>query len=446
MRVLWRSTTDRHRLVVSRLVVAAAILALLVPTFLIGPANPVAIAKGSPATLYVGKDWEAQSFVPLDPETLIERTDTEPLDFDHPYSDWTLSADGSTMVQIDYPMTDPVLMGDDITIIVRDGVDGPERLRFHPPEAAFGARLTHDGSRLLLSQTQNCGPGGCTAPVWHVFDTQDGTRITTITGDGQEVGPWGGLLDPMGQRLYRATIGGEGEGFRPLTLVAHDLNTGAVVGEVTLPDVRAGSTFSQTEDEGPVTDVLTPAVALSPDGANLAVVSADTDALTVIDTAMMTVARTTTIAKPRTVGDRLLDWFTFAPRSAAAKYMIGREMSAVVAPDGQSLYVFGSEGEVNEATEESGDYIQRGLGVTRVDLTTGEIEAESLDGDQLMELLVEPDGSAIYAMGPTVPWMMATGQTRVRLSRLDGQTLDVLVDREFPQQHRFVLVPDQASS
>jgi len=445
MRAPWRSTTNRHSFLVSRVVLVAALLALLAPTLPLGPANPGAMANGDPATLYVGKDWEAQTFVPVDPETLSERTDLEPLDFDHPYPDWALSGDGSTMVQIDYPITEPLLTNDEITIIVRDGIDGPERLRFHPPEVAFGARLTRDGSRLLLSQVQNCNPSGCNTPVWHVFDTANGELITTITGDGYEVGPWGGLLDPAGRRLYRATIGGEGQGFRPLHVVAHDLSTGAEVGKVTLSDVRAGSTFSQSEEEGPVTDRLGPAVALSADGEEIAVVSAETDVLTVIDTATMTVERATAMTTPRTLGDRLLDWFSVAPRSAAAKYMIGREMSAVFAPDGQSVYIFGSEGEVNAETEESGDYIQRGLGVKRVDLTTGEIVAESLDGDQVMELLVAPDGSAVYAMGPTVPWMMASSPPRLRLSRLDGQTLDVLVDREFSQRHRFVLVPDRTS-
>jgi hypothetical protein len=408
-----------------------ALLAASVPAAASSPVSSPGVAAielyGAPD----GLPYEA-----LDPLTLADLPGAPPLDFGIAYPDWAISADGSTVV----------LVLEQRTIVVRDGLAGAERLRFDAPAAVTWARLSRDGSRLVLSIPRFGSPSGITPEEWYVFDTRDGRLIAAVAGNEPGIVPGGfpsGLIDPAAARLYRFEAGGDGSGPWPLEIVAHDLTTGDETGRLTLPEVRAGARYTRSIDQVPVGDVLTPAVAVSPDGARLAVVSAESETLTLVDAATLTVERAVAIAEPDGLGRRVLTWLGLALRTASAKYMDGRVLWATFSPDGRHLYVYGFEGEVGDGADEA---TERGLGLTAVEVASGEIVGTALEGQVIGDVLPAPDGQSLYVNGPTVPWTMAPGEPSYRLSRLAAPNLETLAEREFPDRRWVVLVPEPISN
>lgn len=415
---------------------AWAAVAAIVP-ILLAPFTPVAgLAaandEAAPAmALYAAPD--KQPYQPLDPHTLADLAGAPPLDFGMAYPSWAISDDSATVV----------VREADGMIVVSDGLGGPERLRFAPPVSVVYPRLSGDGSRLVMSTRLSGSPSGITPATWYVFDTDEGRLISTIEeAAGADLVPGGlpaSLINPRGERLYHSAASGEGDGPWPLQLVARDLTTGEEVGRLTLPEVRAGAVYSRSLDQAPIADVLTPAVALSPDGVRLAVVSAETDELTLVDARTMTVERTVAIARPQGLARRALTWLGVLPQAVSAKYMDGRHLQGIFSPDGRLLYTYGFAGEVGDAPDEA---TQRGLGLTAIEVATGAIVATALDGQVLSEVLPAPDGASVYANGPTVPWIRVVGQPSYRLSRLDAANLGVLAEREFPARRSVVVVPE----
>ena len=391
------------------------------------------VPGGTPAvSLYVSQD--GFPFQPLDPVTLADLPAEPPLDFGTRYPDWAVSADGATAVVIEEQQT----------IVVYDGLGGPERLRFEAPAAVVGPRLSHDGSRLVTGIPLFGSPSGITRETWYVFDTRDGGLISAIEEDGPDPKPGGlpgSLIDPAAERLYRSAANGEGDGPWPLQIVAHDLTSGAEIGRLTVPNVRTGERYDRWIDQVPIADVLTPAVALSPDGTRLAIVDAGAEELTLLDAATLTVVSTYAIARSRGLGARILTWLGLAPRTASAKSMDGRIIWATFSSDGTRLYVYGFEGEVGDDLDTA---TERGLGLTAIEVASGEIVASALDGQELFDVLPTPDRESLYVLGPTVPWAMSSGEPSYRLARLDAATLKTLAEREYPRSPWVVLIPAPA--
>jgi hypothetical protein len=409
----------RPRLDRRSVVSVVAVFAMLSTSFSVATSVQAGTTDGPAFALFVAPD--SAPYQRLDPATLADLTDAPPLDFGWAYPDWAISADGSTVV----------LVVEQRTIIVYDGLVGVERTRFEAPVAVSWARLGANGQRLVLSVPRAGSPSGITPEQWYVFDTRDGRLISTVETESAGIVPGGfpaGLIDSTAERLYRFEAGDDGPGPWSLRIVSHDLATGAEIGRLTLPDVLAGERYDRAIDQVPVADVLTPAVALSPNGARLAVVDAETDELTTVDTASLTVEQTVPLSRRDGVVRRALTWLGILPQDVSAKYMDGRFLKAVFSPDGQRLYLHGLEGEVGDQPDESSE---RGLGLTAVDVATGEIVATALDGQVLETVVPAPDGRSVYVNGPTVPWSEANGEPGYRLTRLDASSLDTLADREF---------------
>lgn len=408
----------------------AALLLLVGPSPFARAGVPSTVTVAPPYALFAAPDGKPA--VQLDPDTLANVPNAPPQDFGAPYANWVLSADGSVSARVDESSG---------VIVIRSGLTGPVRQRIQPSATVYAQALSHDGARLLTQVPMSCSPSGCTAPVWYVYDTIDGRLVSTVTGDDQGYGG-DALLDPAGRRLYRPTFarGGRAEGPWSLQLVVYDLTdaAGREIGRLALPTVPAGIWYDRAVDQIPVEETLMPALALSPDGRTIAVMHAETDALTLIDASALRVERTVALTRPTSRARRLLGWLGLAPQPAEAKFMNGRSLSAVFAANGRLLYVYGVEGTVGADTA---DVNEQGLGLRAIDPATGVIVGEALGDQEVDAVFPAPDGRAVYANGPTVPWMVATGEPPNRLVRLAPYSLEVLATRDFPDRRSIALIP-----
>jgi hypothetical protein len=323
---------------------------------------------------------------------------------------------------------------------------GPERVAFQPEAAAFGPWLRADGARLVLFGGQSGTPSGVTPGTWYAFETATGTLLATVESEGQGIGPYAfhrPLFDAAGERMYLPYVahGDQATGPWPLAIAAFDLTTGEKLADRAFPDILAGSWFGSSVEQVPVNDLLTPAVALSPDGTRLAVVHADTDAVTLIDASTLAEVGTRALHRPTGLLARTLAWLGLAPRDAEAKFIQGRMLEAVFAPDGRSLYVYGKDGQVGATPD---DAIEHGLGLRRIDAETGEVVAQALPGVEIDELFVAPDGKTLYVDGPVAPPTMVERGSPTMLRWLDAGSLRPLAQRWFDGQMRFLVLPGSA--
>lgn len=368
--------------------------------------------------------------MPLDPDTLADIEGGEPLGVAGITRDVLVSADGSTMVQIEHDML--------TTIVVSDGIGGRERLRFQPGRSVSGQHISRDGTRLLTVGPMGCNPSGCSTAQWSVFDTRDGRLVINLEGDKHGYGPrsW---VDPDAKRLYQLTYhrGDDSEGPWPIQIVAFDLTTGTEAGRLAVPGVLGGNWWTRSVDGALVGDVLTPAIALSPDGRRLAVVDAETDRLTMIDAGTMTVEGTRSLARAEGVWHRFLTWLGIAPQTAEAKVSAGRWLDAVFAPDGNHLYLWGTESSVGDSIE---DAEVHGFGLMLVDVESGEIRGEALEGMMVQSVVSTPDNRTLYLTGTESPRSGHYSGVE-RLWRLDNHSLEMLAEREFQAFFQIAVLP-----
>jgi hypothetical protein len=425
-----------------RRLASRSLLALLIClALLIGPTTggePAAIAKGAPLTLYLAESMATPTFVPLDPMTLVDTTGIPALSFEGAYPAWTISADGSTLAAVEYSeVAAPVVR-------IEDAASRAVRTSFIVSRDLYWPQLTRDGALLVMQAGQSGGVTGVSRPEWTVFSTADGSVVATITGDGQGTNPFSfhePIFDPIGERLYLPFVAGDhiADGPLPLQIAQYDLRTGLEIGRIELPNVLAGSWFPpETGGLGVVNAVLSPGIALSPNDQYLAVVDAATGRVTIIHAASMQIAREFVPKQPVSRLERLLAWLSLSPRSADAKLMEGTVLGATYGADGNSLLITGRSVEVGQTMQ---DINAHGLGIERINIVPGEIEARALDGVDLTQLWATPDGGALYALGYDQPWETTNGVVNPVLRRLDPQTLEVQAERELSPDSWVTAVP-----
>jgi len=388
--------------------------------------NPA--AAGAPSvesqahTLFLdtwSKDNAENKLIALDPVTLDDQPDGKRLE------PGILSADGSTMVDVEYPEGRASLNPEDIWIVVYNLQSGAERSRFHPPVRGFVSNLSENGARLLL-QPDSYPPSRYPPTVeWYVVDTSSGELLAHVEDAENSCFRQGAHLDPAGQRIYCVVdpaITGVDEP-ESVQVAAYSVESGIKAGELELPEVLIGG--SQTELHGqPVEEFLEPAMELSPDGQRLAIVHADADKITLIDAHSLTVEKTFSLKRSM----NLWAWFGFAPARAHTKgQMQGTIRHATLSFDGQYLYVFSQEVWVRPEDAPA----ERGLWL--VDLQQERLVATALPENQIQWVRSAADGT-VYVFGTTekrlLPYEIRSTSPSM-LWRLDGLTLEILAERAF---------------
>lgn len=390
--------------------------------------GPIAAGASSPQTQaytfyrHHFNPAEENKLVPLDPQTLADQPDGRPLE------PGIFSADGSTWIEVTYPpgrdVNDPDLNPDKVWIVSHDLPTGTEQHRFHPPVSGLIVALSQDGTRLALEPY----PPAYYPPIaeWYVLDTATGQTLAHLKDADTSCFRGTGVFDlAIQQRVYCVVDPEitEATGPEPMRLVAYNLESGDKAAEIELPEVLIGGRQSeQLVNDQPVWTFLEPAVVLSPDGRQLAVVHAAAAKVTLIEAESLTVEHTFALNRRTS----LLDWF--APAVAQAKGPSeGVIRQAVFSPEGQYLYIFSQElwVRLEDASAERGLWL--------VDLRQGDIVAEALPEFQIQWVQPAPDGSVYvfgtsdedlvhYEIRPTSP---------SRLWRLDALTLETLAQREF---------------
>ena len=432
-----RPTAQRRLLMLGLLYLAVpGIIGWMVacsPTAASGPST-----QAQPYTFYLLNGFEEEyNLVPLDPETLNDQPDGQIVEPGRVGG--RVSADGSTLVHLEYPQghdpNDPILKPDEVWVVVRDWQTGTVRSRFHPPTNVDPLALSEDGARLVLDPDPSSYPS---LAEWYVMDTTNGQQLAHVKDAAHFCQrSW---FDPaVQQRIYCLVDPvAQVNGPQPLHLIVYDVESGAKAGELELPEVLAGGWETDRAVNGqPIWTFLEPAVELAPDGQHIALVHADADKVTLIDAQHLTVKRTLSLDRRTS----LLDWF--APAVAYAKgEMEGTIRQVVFSPDGQYLYVFSQEARLITGEEAP---TQRGLWL--VDLKQGAIMVEALPELQVQWVRPAPDGS-IYVFGTTDKRLLPheiRPSSPSTLWRLDALTLKTLAKREFTGYRGSRLILTQTS-
>jgi hypothetical protein len=225
----------------------------------------------------------------------------------------------------------------------------------------------------------------------------------------------------------------------PLRIAVYGVDTGAQLVRREVPGTLAGTWPIEAELDAYASEVVEPAIALSPDGSTIAIVDAAMTTLTLLDARALDVVATRDIHRDAGLTRRALAWLGILPAEAAAKAISGTWRAATFSADGASLYVTGYELDSGASAEHVTGH---GDGVTRLDVATGKIEATALDGADVRQVVPSPDGATIYLVRSGTPWWEATSNaTDDVLVRLDASSLEPLAQRDLEGWALVFVVP-----
>lgn len=398
---------------------------------------------------------ESDRLVHLDPLTLADRPDEDPIELGGPSWASIISADGSTLVTVVIERTATNPEPNEASVHVRDGATGRVLAEYILPLTIRGPgwRLSQDGSRLIVEAMPTHGqppPSVEARPEWHVIETATGKTLATIPSDPDKRWSTETWIDPDARRLYRLLLPRwpDDTGPGPALIVAHDLTTGREIGRLTVPDVQGGTWDTGREIPYPVDPAINPPLkiigelqpggTLSPDGHRLALVHADGDEVTLIDTERLTIERTVSFAHQASLADRVWSALSPFPQNAAAKMPPeGTAVSAAFAADGRRLYTWGTRTTVSDDGQVTG----RRLPLRLIDTEQGEIIAETAN-DGFTKIQPSADGASLYVTfsGPVEP--DGDHEPPMILRRLDAMTLEIEAERSFTGYPRIFFRPD----
>lgn len=344
------------------------------------------------------------ALTPIDPHTLAEQPDRPSLhipDLVYGHFTWRVSGDGSTVAVMQY--SDALAQAQDVTVRIIDARTGTERVRFRPPVPIELEQLTADGTRLI-----GWGPAYRAGPRQRfLWDTADGRLLATLPPLNFAASGY----DPTTRRVYGLLVpipadGGPGSA----TLVVQEVLSGAELGRVPLPGVRA------EQREGAW---VQPRVIVSPGGERVAVLHADGQALTLVDAGSLRPLWSKSLTHAAGVADRS------PPRPAEGQTLERSDWLLAYSPDGRHLYTYG----VESWAVDVGRIAYRPLGLRVIAVAQAAIVAEGGVEQRLEWLTLSPDGKALYTLSARADTQRGGGPYVLR--RFDPLSLTVLTEREF---------------
>lgn len=293
---------------------------------------------------------------------------------------------------------------------------GTQLARFHPQVPLDLAAVSGDGASVSGLNLQDSH-----TPVrgWYTLNTASGRVTARVKLEG-----WSdpSLYDGTTGRLFVPTFAGGS-----LTLTAYAASSGNEIGRLTMDGVQTNvEELTAGPNRLPIMRLHAPAIALSPDGRQLAVVQGDRNRLTVIDARTLHVIATHVLSQPASPVQRLFELTGLLPVTAYAKGIPqGVAFTARFSRDGRSLYLTGTQYEVDAA----GTSIVKPIGVRLVDVASGEVRAEALTGFPVLWLGEAADRSALYALTPESK--QSDPSCPCVLHRLDPTSLQITAERRF---------------
>lgn len=429
------ATTLRHpTLSRRRLCGSAALLALFGATACAGLRASAATWAPQPYRLYLGDAATPKRLLPLDPLTLADRPAAPVIPLDAPWG--AFSADGSTLVDV-------ALAPDTTssTITVRRGPALARFARFPSPAAVTAdVRLSRDGGTLVLQHQRRIADGQPQPDIWYVVDVATGRLRSTVRSMEANTWPlW--WIDPAATRLYQpvVTLTMADTAPKPLHLVAHDLDSGAEVGRLTLPHVLVGTWRpGGTIDGEPIVRQQYPALALSHAGDALLIYQPYPATLTVVDANQLKVTGTVSPDGRSGALAAVLAALPLWPQPVEAKATDGANLQGTASPNGRSLYVWGDV----TGGPAAGSPPYGSAGLRRIDLRTVAVAAQAMPGARLFGVTVAPDGRSVYTYASKSNTdIIDSPAWPALLRRHDATTLAVTATRAFSGYRPLMLRP-----
>jgi hypothetical protein len=414
-----------------RLVATLVIAAACTSTPAQSTGAPVDRSATGELALYVTQSFNGAGLIAVDPVTLQDRS-TKPLLAISPTStkdSWTVaSLDGSAIAVMNYRYGTPVAARD-LDITVFDARTGTLRARFNPEVPVVVDVLSRDGTRIYA---RNWPPTDLTAERL-VLDATNGRILErepqfSVAGDAIAR-----TRDEESRRLYGllAPSDPDATGPRSVDLGSWDLRTGKELWRLSLPSLAAGEwKTGRIVGGAEVRSRLVPALALSPDGRQLAIVRAF-GCCVPHGTIWLVDAHNGTLISERTF-DRasFLDQL-FAPSIANAKSLEESVIvNAIFSADGQTLYIYAQMAKLDDQGEPRNQYLGMAALTLRDAVVRGDdFKMEIYWFDNRIEWVrASPHGRWLYV------FLERTGQADPKghyLRRLDPSTLRVLAERRF---------------
>lgn len=337
--------------------------------------------------------WDARTrthqILPVEPSSGRPAPGYDPISLGVNYY-YAFSPDGKTLVVVGYQSdnsSDPTLHEIDLaswqeTNLPLDGKGWTGGLAFSPDGSSVAIGLNDRESTLLVVDVEKNRVLAQVAPGFEI------SRLK-FTSDNSGVMAYGKVI------VNRFTSNEQTSGFAKAALFdARDLN---LLWSVELEGVRegiypageetAGTTALHENPEAAI--YLYPGLVFAPDRDNLYIVHANEDKLTIVDFGSLSVS--TVNVRPK------LSWFEriflLTTGIAHAKVANGTSRSAVISPDGGTIYTIGYRNESSQFSNGEWTFTQTPLGLQAIDAGDG-TERVNLE-ISAAGLWITPDGSSL---------------------------------------------------
>jgi hypothetical protein len=414
-----------------RLVAMLVIVAACTETPAQSTRAPVDRSATGELALYVTESFNGAGLIAVDPVTLQDRSTKPLLAISPPGANdsWTVaSRDGSAIAVMNYHYGTPA-SARELDITMFEARTGTLRARFNPQVPVIVDVLSPDGTRIYA---RNWPPADLTAERV-VLDATNGRILErepqfAIAGD-----VIARTSDEQSRRLYGVLVPSDPDAAapRPVDLGSWDLRTGKERWRLRLPSLVAGEwKTGRIVGGAEVRSRLVPALALSPDRRQLAIIRAF-GCCVPQGTIWLVDADTGTLISERTFARASFLDQLFAPSIATAKSLEESVIvNAIFSPDGQTVYIYAHMVKVDDQGEPRNQY----LGMAAVALRDGVVRGDDIKmeiywfDNRIEWVRTSPDGRWLYV------FLERTGKADPKghyLRRVDPGTLRVLAERRF---------------